>query len=261
MTALPSAASSSISAWISALAPTSTPRVGSSRIRIRHSRGQPLGEHELLLVAARQPGGDHVRARGAHPQALEVGSGRAALLAAADEQPKRDSRVSIASVVLLSALIDSTSPCRLRSSGTRPMPWRHRDLRARERAPAGRATADPSGRLAIEAEQRLRDLRSAGADQAGEPEHLAAAQRERDVAEARRARQSFDPQQLLARARPATCCGKYSSSGRPIIICDQRRPVEPPRSAGSRRGGRRAARSPRRTAGRSRPCGALRRCT
>ena len=39
-------------------------------------------------------------------------------------KPRRASFSSVASVVLLIALIDSTSPCRLRSSGTRPMPWR-----------------------------------------------------------------------------------------------------------------------------------------
>ena len=37
-------------------------------------RRQPLGQHDLLLVAAGQPGGDGVEARGAHAQALEVGS-------------------------------------------------------------------------------------------------------------------------------------------------------------------------------------------
>ena len=41
ITPLPFDASSSMSAWISALAPTSTPRVGSSRIRMR----QPAASH------------------------------------------------------------------------------------------------------------------------------------------------------------------------------------------------------------------------
>ena len=37
-----------------ALAPTSTPRVGSSSSSTRHCAHQPAGEHDLLLVAARQ---------------------------------------------------------------------------------------------------------------------------------------------------------------------------------------------------------------
>ena len=55
MMPMPSCASSSMSAWTSALAPTSMPRVGSSRMRTCGLQGQPLGERDLLLVAAGQP--------------------------------------------------------------------------------------------------------------------------------------------------------------------------------------------------------------
>ena len=45
-----------MSRWTSLLVPTSMPRVGSSMISSRGSRGQPLGEHHLLLVAAGERG-------------------------------------------------------------------------------------------------------------------------------------------------------------------------------------------------------------
>ena len=46
-------------------------------------RGQPLGEHELLLVAAREAGGNHVGAGRAHAQPIEIGLRLQALLARA----------------------------------------------------------------------------------------------------------------------------------------------------------------------------------
>ena len=52
--AIPWPASSEISRWISVLVPTSMPRVGSSMISSFGFGGQPLGEHDLLLVAAAQ---------------------------------------------------------------------------------------------------------------------------------------------------------------------------------------------------------------
>ena len=58
--AIPCSASSRTMACTSALAPTSIPRVGSSRTRILGPCVQPLAEHHLLLVAAGQLG-DHVR--------------------------------------------------------------------------------------------------------------------------------------------------------------------------------------------------------
>ena len=48
----PSSASSLISGWISALAPTSMPRVGSSRINSFEPVAEPAREQNLLLIAA-----------------------------------------------------------------------------------------------------------------------------------------------------------------------------------------------------------------
>ena len=52
--ASPRPASSRMSAWISALAPTSTPCVGSSRIRTDGVGRQPARQRDLLLIASRQ---------------------------------------------------------------------------------------------------------------------------------------------------------------------------------------------------------------
>ena len=53
-TATPWPASSLISRWTSAFVPTSMPRVGSSTISTFGLGGEPLAEHDLLLVAARE---------------------------------------------------------------------------------------------------------------------------------------------------------------------------------------------------------------
>ena len=95
MIARPDAASSEMSRWTSTLAPMSMPRVGSSRIRTSRLGRQPLGEDDLLLVAAgerldllvdaghpdveplRVPAGDRARRgrrRGAGEQRGRIGS-------------------------------------------------------------------------------------------------------------------------------------------------------------------------------------------
>ena len=94
----------------------------------------------------------------------------------------------------------STSPWRLRSSGTRPSPARIA-ARGDDRRTGLPPTSTRPVDLRIEAEQRLRDLGSPGADQAGQADHLAGADLERDVAELARARQLLDAQQLVAGRR------------------------------------------------------------
>ena len=71
-TDMPSSQSDSTSRWISALAPTSMPRVGSSRISSRGSVSEPAGEQHLLLVAAGQVADDGVRVGGADVERLDV---------------------------------------------------------------------------------------------------------------------------------------------------------------------------------------------
>ena len=65
MTPIPCLLRFRISSMISSLAPTSMPRVGSSRIRTIGIRGKPSGEHHFLLVAAAELAGPVVRA-GSH---------------------------------------------------------------------------------------------------------------------------------------------------------------------------------------------------
>ncbi len=172
-------ASSSMSAWISALAPTSTPRVGSSRISMRAVGREPLGEHHLLLVAARQPGRDGVARRRPHAQPLESTPAPARARRRARTNGQRaTARRSVGSVTLLQRRSStSTSPWRLRSSGTRPMPARIASLGRSTATRLRRARRSAPVAAGVQTEQRLRDLGSPGADQPGEPDHLAGPQR------------------------------------------------------------------------------------
>ena len=119
---MPAAASSSMSAWISAFAPTSTPRVGSSRIRIGHRAASHFVSTIFCWLPPESAAAGVSRPRRLHAQPLEVRLRRRLLDRAGVMNPSRASRGRIDSVALSSTFIDSTSPCRLRSSGTRPMP-------------------------------------------------------------------------------------------------------------------------------------------
>ena len=79
------------------------------------------------------------------------------------------------------------SACCLRSSGTRPMPWRIASCGERMRDRLA-VDEDAAGIERIGAEDRPRHLGAAGADQAGDAEDLAVADRQRDVVEDRRVR-------------------------------------------------------------------------
>ena len=243
-TPVPSAASSPISAWISAFAPTSTPRVGSSRIRIAAARRQPLGEHDLLLVAARQTGASARRGSAARTRSrVEVLVAPSRAPRAAGSNRSRASVGSIGSDMLCSAAHRQHEPLSLAILGHEADAQRciaASASRARSGPPRDHRPA-PSRR--VQAEERLRDLGSAGAHQPREADHLARAQRERDVLElAAGCVSSFDAQQLRRPARCARACGKYSSSRRPIIICTSCRLGRAPPPAAWRRAARRAAR-------------------
>ena len=190
-------------------------------------RGQPLRQHDLLLVAARQSGADDVEARGAHAQPLESTSSASARSArpvdeAEPRQPAERRRASCC----CSALIDSTSPCRLRSSGTKPMPSAHRLARRLADRDRARRARDRARSRRVEPEERLRDLGAAGADQPGEPEDLAGANRERDVLEP--AGTASGPRRAAAPRRGAACtCAREVLVERPADHqLHQRRLVE-----------------------------------
>ena len=74
--------------WISALAPTSMPRVGWSRIRTRGLRDQPLGQQHLLLVAAGERVGQLLDAGRDHAHALGELARRRSASAARSTRPK-----------------------------------------------------------------------------------------------------------------------------------------------------------------------------
>ena len=83
--ARPRPASSLMRRWISALAPTSTPWVGSSRIRTTGARRQPAGERHFLLVASRQVTRGGFERGGLDSELLDEPGGRGALAARSRE--------------------------------------------------------------------------------------------------------------------------------------------------------------------------------
>ena len=207
----------------------------------RAARRQPLRQHDLLLVAAGERRRRRVEAAAPSASAARSTAAPPSRSTGRLMNPSRASRGRIDSVAFSSTFIDSTSPCRLRSSGTRPMP-----AAIARGAPSMTqrlaADEDAAGRVRIEAEDRLRHFRAAGADQPGEAEDLAGAHREGHVAEAGGARQALDAQRLVAglacrRATGSTRRAAGRSSSRPAC----RASSDDGRHA-SRRAGRRAAR-------------------
>ena len=234
-----------MSAWISALAPTSTPRVGSSRIRSAAARGQPLGEDDLLLVAARQRRPSRrVEARRRHASRSKCALRRRARSAPrAEPTPAREPRQQRQRQRSRAPSCRGTSPWRLRSSGTRPMPSAHRRARASRPAAAARATSTPPVASRIEAEDRL-----------APPPSARRRPGRRGRRPRRRARANDDVVELARARQPRRRAGAPSPGARAVVRrevllepaadhqLDQRRLVELARSAASRRAGRRAAR-------------------
>ena len=105
-------------------------------------------------------------------------------------------RSSAAMDRLVRTASDRNSACCLRSSGTRPMPWR---IASRGERIVDRLAVDEdaAGVERIGAEDRARHLGAAGADQPGDAEDLAAAHLERDVVE-------HDGVRVAARCRGAS---------------------------------------------------------
>ena len=129
----------------------------------------------------------------------------------------------------------------LRSSGSRPMPLRNRVGRAAKPDRRGRRRSSRPGVEAVGAGEHARQLAAAGAEQAGDAEHLAGVQREADVATARRARPS---------ARRAAARAPGAGAHLRKVLARRRgwpsaAPARPPSTSRQqprrRRGGRRAA--------------------
>ena len=131
----PCAASSSMSAWISALAPTSMPRVGSSRMQHLGVQAEHPGQQHLLLVAAGQLAYPLVRAGDLDPQPADEGVHERVLASLA----RRTRRWSAAAARPARCCRGPTGrrrrPSALRSSGTMPTP--RADGGGRRPAPLG----------------------------------------------------------------------------------------------------------------------------
>ena len=206
-TATPRPASSLISRCTSALVPTSMPRVGSSRISTLRLGGEPLGEHDLLLVAAREE-----PRRVVEPVELELQArGPLARERRARPPPRiRPMRVRarVRVIVALRAIERSiTSPCWRRSSGTKPMPARiAASGRAARQPPA--VDLDVAGVGAVDPEDRARHLAAAGAHEPGERDDLAGADLEAHVEEHALAREPVD--------------GEHRAPDRGVLLGEQR---------------------------------------
>ena len=119
-TAAPSAAFWSIQACNSALAPTSTPRVGSSRI----SRSLLAVSHFDSTTFCWLPpeSDDTIDSRPVRSATRSKLFSTAARSAPPSIHPARAKRDSVGSVAFSRDFIPSTNPCFLRSSGTKPIP-------------------------------------------------------------------------------------------------------------------------------------------
>ena len=199
-TATPRPASSLSSRWTSALVPTSMPRVGSSTISSLRLGGEPLGQHDLLLVAAREEAG-----RVVEPVELQLQArrplARQRVLGRAPDQAERGRALPVRVSVALRAIERSmTRPCWRRSSGTKPMPGAHRG----ERPPGGQLAPvdlDVAGVRLVDAEDRARHLAAPGADEPGERDDLARPDLEADVEEHALAREPVDLEHRSRRPR------------------------------------------------------------
>ena len=173
--ALPSSASDRTSRWISALAPTSMPRVGSSRIRTLRVGRQPARQDHLLLVAAAQVPDRLVGRRRGDLEQLDVPVGDLVLLGEAQVTgtsrgwPGRPGRCSRGR----SGRRRCPRPCGPPGRAPRPA----RSSRAASSGSTGLpSTVERAAVGLVDAEQQAGDLGAPGAEQPGQPDDLAGVQ-------------------------------------------------------------------------------------
>ena len=123
-TAIPSPPAATISSWIWRLAPTSTPRVGSSAISTRGVLRKPFREQRFLLVAARQRGDRCIERAGADVELADEFARAPVLAAPVDEPARSKGRPASAKVTFSRTGRIITRPCSLRLSGSIAMPCR-----------------------------------------------------------------------------------------------------------------------------------------
>ena len=114
----PRCASLPISAWISALAPTSMPRVGSSMMRMRGSVASHLPSTTFCWLPPDSCADDLLGPARADAELLDRQRAPLRLARRVDEEAPRDAFESAASEMFSAMVSGRISPCRPRSSGT-----------------------------------------------------------------------------------------------------------------------------------------------
>ena len=200
--------------WTSTLAPMSMPRVGSSRIRTLRLRGEPLGQDDLLLVAARTGPRPAGRRRSSGRRTARCSRRRPCARSTARirkprEQPRQDRQRhvlgdrEVEDEALLVAVLGQVGDAR------RPSP--RTGSRSDTAVPP---SADLAGIALVDPEQDARHLGPAGPDQAGQADDLAGADRERDVVGTHRPASA--PRPRAGRRRSASRpSGRATPSARP----------------------------------------------
>ena len=160
-----------MSRWISAFAPMSMPRVGSSRISSCGIGGQPPGEQHLLLVAARQVADQRVRVGRADAERLHVLADDPGLLRLRDATEPSALRLHAEHEVLGDGEVadDALFPSVLRREGDALVDRMTRAGQPRRRT----SDRDPSVVGPVGAVDEPREFRAARAEQAGDADHFA----------------------------------------------------------------------------------------
>ena len=160
---------------------------------------QPLGQHDLLLVASRQGGGGLVAAGQLDLQLVDIAVKGGGLAPAAEEAPQGEAvHVGQAEVLLDAAAQDQ--PLRLAVLGQQADPGGDRVPRVAD-AQGPAVQRDRAAVAAVRAENQPGRLGSAGADQARQRQDFAAAHLERHVANGPAAVQAADHQPRRAQRR------------------------------------------------------------
>ena len=178
--AMPSCARRPISAWISALAPTSMPRVGSSMIRMRGSVSSHLPSTTFCWLPPESWPTTCSGPRARMPSCLIEAAARCASAAEVDEDAAGDA----AQRRHRDVLADGHRPDQALQAAVLGHVGDAEVAGLARRGDGDRAAVelDRAGGRRGDAEDRQRELGAAGADEAGEAEDLAAAELEGDVA-------------------------------------------------------------------------------
>ena len=132
---------------------------------------QPAGQHDLLLVAARQRAPGRSTPAGRTSSESAISRRPCARRALVEEAERGRSASSDEAVMLANTDSSSRGPGSCAPRGTARCPARHPRRHRPVRQPA--TPPGPSRRGAARAVQRLDDLRAPGADEPGQPDDLA----------------------------------------------------------------------------------------